>query len=370
MHGKRLLFFDLRAPPPVRFARRRSAPPDVPWLVIILMSLVVVFAPAVAHAQPKTDVVRLANGDRITGEVKKLERGQLELSTDDEGTIEIEWDKIVALESKAHYDVGMQDGSRFFGSLESGDPRVLVIVESTGRVLLPMADVTLIAPIGSTFWRRLDGSLDFGFSYTHSSRIAQLNLSSYTVYRRPAFEARLNASGTLTQNGQDNSHDDRGIIQASYIRFRGQRLFVSAGAGFETNESLGLVLRSQVAVAAGPRLVNTNRAQMSIGAGIAANEERSLGVEPRTNLEGIVAFRQSYYSYDRPKTNVDIGFQYYPSFSDWGRQRMQLDASAKREFWKDVYISITLYDTFDSRPPAAGAAHNDVGVVLSFGWSY
>jgi hypothetical protein len=43
-----------------------------------------------ADAQPKTDVVRLLNGDRITGEVIALERGRLQLKTDDAGTIYIE----------------------------------------------------------------------------------------------------------------------------------------------------------------------------------------------------------------------------------------------------------------------------------------
>ena len=47
------------------------------------------------------------------------------------------------------------------------------------------------------------------FSYTKSSAIAQLNLNSTTVYRKPAFEARLTASGTLTKS-EDNERDDRG----------------------------------------------------------------------------------------------------------------------------------------------------------------
>ena len=37
----------------------------------------------------KTDVVTLKNGDRITGEVKRLDRGRLRYSTDDMGTIYI-----------------------------------------------------------------------------------------------------------------------------------------------------------------------------------------------------------------------------------------------------------------------------------------
>jgi len=31
---------------------------------------------------------------------------------------------------------------------------------------------------------------------------------------------------------------------------------------------------------------------------------------------------------------------------------------------------LSVFDTFDSRPPNETANHNDVGIVLSFGWSY
>lgn len=322
-----------------------------------------------ARAQ-RTDVVRMGNGDRITGEVKKLDRGQLELKTDDVGTIYFEWDKIVSLEAMGQFDVGMSDGRRFLGSLAAGDPKVLVIVEASGPVSVPTAEVTLITPIGTSFWKRLDGSVDVGFSYTRSSQIAQLNVNSTTLYSRPAFEGRLVASGTFTQNGTDGTKDDRASIQGTYLRFRGERLFVAAGAGVETNESLGLVLRTQVGVTAGPRLVNTNRAQLSISGGLSANDEQAVDAESTQNLEGLVVVRTSYYRYDRPRTNLDVSFQYYPSLSNFGRQRIQLDAGAKREFWKDVFLSINMFDTFDSRPPNATAEKNDVGVSLSFGWTY
>ncbi len=312
----------------------------------------------------------MGNGDRITGEVKKLDRGQLEFKTDDIGTIYFEWDKIVSLEAGGQFDVGMSDGRRFLGSLAAGDPRFLVIVEASGPVAVPTVDVTLITPIGTSFWKKLDGSVDVGFSYTRSSQVAQLNFNSTTLYRKPAFEGRLVASGTLTENGSDGTKDDRASIQGTYLRFRGERLFVAAGAGVETNESLGLVLRTQVGVTAGPRLVNTNRAQLSISGGLSANNEQAVDAESTQNLEGLAVVRTSYYRYDRPRTNLDVSFQYYPSLSNFGRQRLQLDASAKREFWKDVFLSINMFDTFDSRPPNATADKNDVGVALSFGWTY
>jgi hypothetical protein len=323
-----------------------------------------------AYGQGRTDVVTLANGDRITGEVVRLERGRLEFKTDDAGTLYLEWDKLVSVVAARLVEVLTTDGSRFLGTLERAADREIAVATPAGPQTLPMSDVTLITPIGGGFWRQLDGSIDAGFNYTQSSGVAQLNVNSSTVYRKPAFSGRLSASLTLTQTDDEEGRDDRGAIEASYLRYPWQRWFITAAARFETNESLGLTLRSQIAGAAGPRLINSNRSQMTLGAGLAFNDERGVDVEPTQNVEALFVFRWSFYTYDRPKTNLDVSTQYFPSLSNFGRQRIQFDAAVKREIWKDLFLSLNGYNTFDSRPPNPEANTNDVGVVISIGWSY
>lgn len=322
-----------------------------------------------ANAQ-KTDVVTLANGDHITGEVKSLERGRIEFSTDDIGTIYLEWDKIATLVSTSVFEVVTSNGLRYVGSLGVSPGKSLVVLTAVETVTLPILEVTSIRAIGRGFWAKFDGSLDVGFSYTRSSDIAQLNVNTTTFYRRPAFEGRLTGSGTVTRSGDDDERDDRGTLQASYYRYRGRRWYIGAGGGVETNDSLGLLLRTQVGVTAGTRWVNTNRAQWWTGAGLAVNDERAVDNAPTQNVEAIMNTRASYFSYDRPRTNVDFNFQYFPSLSNFGRQRIQVDSSIKREIWKDVFLTVNVFDSFDSRPPQADAQRNDVGVVLAFGWSY
>jgi hypothetical protein len=100
--------------------------------------------------------------------------------------------------------------------------------------------------------------------------------------------------------------------------------------------------------------------------GVSVNNEQAVDSDPTKNIEALYTFRTSYYSYDRPKTNVDVSLQYYASLNDWGRQRIQLDSAFKREFWKDVFFSLNVFDTFDSRPPTEGADNNDVGVTFAF----
>jgi hypothetical protein len=339
---------------------------------------------AVAHtvaAQGKVDVVTLANGDRLTGEIVRLERGRLEFETADAGTLQLEWDKLLSvIASTRLVEVVTSDGRRFLGTLvQTPTGRSVAVAATDAVVTLPMADVTFITPIGRSFWKMLDGSFDAGFSYTASSGITQLNVNAEVVLRRPAFEGRFAVSATQTEQDDDESgeesestsdDDDRSAVQLSYLRFPWRRWFLLIAGRFETNASLGLELRSQFVGAVGPYLINSNRAQMSVGAGIGINDERGVDVESTRNIEAVLLFQTSFYRFDRPKTNVDVSLQYFPSLSDPGRQRVQFDAGLRRELLPDFMVSLNGFNTFDSDPPNASADTNDVGIVWSIGWSY
>jgi len=325
---------------------------------------------AAAAAQGRTDVVTLANGDRITGEVVRLDRGRLEFKTDDIGTLYLEWDNLVSLVTTRLVEVTTSDGLTFLGSLGQSTSRSIAVVSADATAQLAMQDVTEIATIGRSFWRKVDGSFDVGFSYTRSSGIAQLNLNSDAMYRQPRAQTRLTVSFTQTQQSGEEGRDDRGALEASYRRYPRPRWFAAAVGRFETNESLGLTLRSQIGGAFGPRLINSNRAQMTLGAGMAFNEEQGVDVETTQNFEALLTFQSSYFTYDRPKTNLDLSVQYYPSLSDPGRERLQLDAAGKREFFKDLFLSLSVFYTLDTRPPNPDADTYDVGVLWSIGWTY
>jgi hypothetical protein len=344
----------------------RPTPPATSIAAIVLACVL----DSAVWAQGRTDVVTLANGDRITGEIARLDRGMLEFKTDDAGTLYLEWDKLVSLVTTRLVEVTTTSGLTFLGSLAQSADRTIAVVSQDATEQLSMPDVTEITTIGRSFWRRLDGSFDLGFSYTRSSGIAQLNLNTDTKYRKAGSLSRLTASFTQTEQSDEEGRDDRGAVEASYLRYPWPRWFIGAVGRFETNESLGLELRSQIGGAIGPRLVNNNRAELTLGAGLAFNDERGVDVEPTQNLEALLLFQTSYFTYDRPKTNLDLTVQYYPSLSDPGRQRLQLDVAAKREFFKDLFLSVSVFYTLDTRPPNPDADTYDVGVLWSIGWTY
>ena len=84
-------------------------------------------------AAVKTDLVELRNGDRITCEIRKLERGKLTVKTDGIGTVAIEWDDVQYLASTTSYDIELRSGERLFGSLERGNAGSMVVIDPSGR---------------------------------------------------------------------------------------------------------------------------------------------------------------------------------------------------------------------------------------------
>ena len=86
----------------------------------------------VGTAAEKTDVVYLRNGDRVTCEIKNLQRGQLKVKTDSIGTIYIEWKDIVRVTSKELYVVELEDGSRLQGTLAATDAEATLLLDHEG----------------------------------------------------------------------------------------------------------------------------------------------------------------------------------------------------------------------------------------------
>ena len=327
-------------------------------------------ASGAAAAGDKTDIVILINGDHITGEIANLSRGLLELKTDHAGTLEIEWDKILSIQSPHQFTVTTATGRRLVGSLKRSIDRSVIVSGVEGEQVFTTLELTGIEPLGRSFWAQLQGSVGAGFNYTRSSGVTQFTLNTDTTYRKTSSVIYLTGATTLTGQSGDTDYGSVGNAQLMYERYRGRRWFVAAMGQAETNEGLGLKLRSQGGGLVGARLVNTNRAQFQAAGGISGNREQGVDVPATTNLEGVLAMRMSYYTYDRPKTNLDLTFSYYPGLSDWGRQRLQLNSSAKRELWKDFFVALSLYDSFDSAPPNSTALRNDIGLTTTISWSY
>jgi hypothetical protein len=318
----------------------------------------------------KTDVVVMANGDRNTGEFRSYREGDLYLTTSDQGDIKIKWNRILSITSDKTFEIELVDGSKLFGRLSPSEPPGRLVVSGEGfRRDLGFLDVVRIAPLSRSVWIGLNGSADLGFTYTDANHFVQFNFSGEAEYRSRSWEASTRVSVFLSeQEGTTSSH--RASWYLDYQHFLANRWFVGALTQFDHNKELGIDLRALAGLAVGRHLVQTNRTSFDALVGIAGAHERPIEGEGASSAEAILSAQYSTFQYEFPKLRFGIAATVYPSLTESGRVRVQADGWLRRDIVTDFYVSISVFDSYDSRPPTVGAAKNDWGPVVSAGYKF
>jgi len=336
----------------------------------------------------ESDIVVLANGDRLTGEVKELGRGRLRFKTDALNTVLIEWGDIVEVESADIFEVELDSGLKYSGSLGIGDAgsRQLILANEGDETPLALAAIVRITPIEDGLWKRLDGSLSLGFSLAKARNSTQFNLGLESSYRSPKWLRSLNLSSNITSQAAEEAEStsgnqepgvtvdeesSRSSVSFHMIRFLPERRLVLAFGQLQENEELALDVRVLAGLAYGRYLKHTTRTEVAVFGGLAVNREDFGDPEgPEGEVEALGVLQLSVFTFDTPETQLDLGFFVYPSLTQSGRYRAELDLTLRKEIVEDFFWTLSLYDSFDSQPPIEGLERNDWWLVTGLGWSW
>lgn len=328
------------------------------------------FALAAPLAAEKTDVVVLANGDRLTGEVKKLQRGKLSFKTDATGTIQIEWDDVASVLSRQHFDVEVESGEKLFGALATAaEEGKLTVAGEDESWTLELASVVGLTPIEESFWKRLDGYLDFGFSFTEADDRTQVSFGSEARYQTQKYLRKLSFSAiTASQSGVDETN--RYDLNFNVLRtLRPKRAVIILGS-LQHNEELGIDLRTLVGAGVAWRLKQTNSTNFTLVGGASVNRENVDGAESQESVEAILGLQFESFKFDHPERDIEVLFTVYPSLSDFERVRAELNVKIRWEIVNDLFLGLSLLESYDSEPLFAGAEKSDLSLITSFGWSF
>lgn len=335
----------------------------------LLAVALVMFSGAVASAAPKTDVIILNNGDRLTVEIKGLSRGRLTVKTDALGTPNVDWGDVVGLVSNRSYEVEVADGRRYYGSLvEGAKNHVLVrglIGNPTDVVLL---DIIRMTPLGASFWSRLDGSLDAGFNFTSASSQTQVSANASVEYRRKGFVHRASMSSQLTK--LEDSSQSRNNLNLSSQRYLHNRWFTGGVAQFLQDESLDLDLRSVLGAVAGRYLKQNSYTTFSLFGGGAYTLEHFTGSSADSSFEALFGADWEWFSPASSSIDFSSTAISYYAIGTRARARIEFTTSFKRELFKDFYWNLSGFDSYDSSPPLETQKKNDFGVTISVGYSF
>lgn len=326
-------------------------------------------------AKNNNDVVVLKNGDRLTGEIKGLQRGELEFKADYMAeAVQLDWTRIERVESKSTFIIALVNGRMFTSImrlLPANSDEVLnfVIGPSDSTLRVPQLDVIRIVPAEPGFWRRLEGSIDFGFNFTSGNDQYQTELTATTTYRtgNHSFTASIDTAFSGQTEGNSTT---RKQFTFDYRRQLMPRLFVGGLFDLLRSDQQSLELRTSIGGFVGRNLRQSESSRLSIFGGVVGTRENyssSVGKPESVNADALGGVDVNIFRFKT--TDISSRFSLFPSLTTPGRIRLQTTSDLHIKIAKDLYWGFHVYENFDSKPPVR-ADKNDLGISTSLGWKF
>jgi hypothetical protein len=319
------------------------------------------------------DVVFFGGGDRLTGDVKGLERGKLSFETDATGTIGIEWENVESLQSNEFFEIWTAAGVRHFGTLAEGaEAGTMSVTSPAGVIALTMTEIVAITEIEQAFGESIDLDIRAGYSFSKASEISQLSTGLDFLRRRErrSFQLSFDADSSNSAGGEEASK--RTFTDARYYYLLEDRWLAGGFGTLESNDELDLDLRKSIGGFGGRimRQSNSNRIQL-IGGLVLTEENASAELESReeSTVEGLFGADLEWFQFDTPELDITMRFELYPNLSDTGRYRTSFDTDFKWEIISDLFWAFTIYHRYENDPLAEGSG-TDYGITTSLGWEF
>ncbi len=341
--------------------------PRFKWGLQLLMLAVCLATSITADARAKTDKVVLANGDVVTGEIKSLKNGYLSYGTDSMGTVTIEWDGVLALDSSFFFRIRTDGGQRYFGAI-SRSSRIghVQISHAAGTEDVPTDSVLSITPIESTKKDRLDTVVSAGYSDIKASDSRTTELGLRMSYLGQFSETALNARFVISETA--NTINDSNRVDLNRRRlWQNPRNFNYYGSVWESNDQLAVDNRLSAAYGIGRRVLDGARQRFLLTGGLQLVVEEDSNGDNLESLEGLLLLEYRSWRFTSPEMDLVSSLHLYPGLSESGRLRADGNITLSWEIVSDLNLQLSAFGSFDNETNASGDAF-DYGVTTGISW--
>jgi hypothetical protein len=320
----------------------------------------------VASVASAEDVVLLTSGNRMTGQIRELSRGELSFRIDGVGRVDIDWRNVAELQSPERFYIELASGERDTGTLNVASGQ-LSITTDAGTRRVDMNDVIRIGPASErTFIQGLSGSADAGMDFLSAGDEIDwtINVDLERRTKRHLTEVQLNS---LLRRRDSSDAQRRNHFEIGSRRFFEDRWFVLGQLHLEEDKELDLDSRVLLGAAFGRTLHQSHRSVVSAYGGVDADWEEFRGYDGDTvfELHGAVEWDWFDASSDNGLEFRTIAF-YAPDLS---RTRIEAQATLRHDIANDFYWALRFYQSYNSDPPE-DLENSDTGVGLSIGRSF
>ncbi|MGH7232475.1 MAG: DUF481 domain-containing protein [Nitrospiraceae bacterium] len=311
----------------------------------------------------KADEVRLVNGDRLTGEIVKMEEGVLTFKTAYGGELSIDWKQVERLTSEKPMTVRIPGDTK--GTLAEffyGDHAMVTTKEIGLHAPVALSDVKSInlQPI------RLTGTVTIGGNSTNGNTDtkavnAAARFSIRAHRQRLMGEAKYNygeASSTVT------ARNSLGNLKYDY--FLSEKFFANTYGLLEKDTFQNLNLRTTLGAGMGYQFLETPRHTLAGEVGLAYVNEHYTNSESTRTPSSRWAIRWEYAILpDRVKV-----FHRQEGFYDLNAGnavRIRADQGLRVTLYKNLFLNLE-YDLRYNTQPAPGRLKADEAFIFGVGY--
>lgn len=244
---------------------------------IVCCCALTALAAGVAHA----DEVMLRNGDRISGEVVRLEGGKLLIKTSYAGNLRIDWSQIATLSTDQPVYISIDDTSRVkaaFGQSDTGAARL------TGDDWLDTGPMALERIKGMTRKPeppvKVSGRINIGVSATSGNTDTQkIHADAETIAR--SVKNRFTLGGAINRTeDQKIETESNWIAYLKYDHFISKKWYAYSNADMENDKFKDINLRTTLGVGTGYQFYETPQTNLSVEGGVNyVNTDYDLGTD-------------------------------------------------------------------------------------------
>ena len=316
------------------------------------------------------DTLVLSNKNILVGEIKNMDKSVVVFKTKySDSDFKIKWHKVVEIQSDRMFIIALDDGSRITSSLQSlkGSKGKLILDSGVNAVEEDLINIVFIEPIGKNFLSRLTIDIDFGVTITKTNNLKQLTSNFNTTYL--ANKWRSNAYFKTVLSSQDGIDDlNRMDAEISFQYFLPNDWFAQVNAIYLSNDEQKLNLRSTYRGGMGYFFIHSNKMFLAATTGLAYTNENYIDDTPsKTSSELFLG--AGFNKYDIGDLSLFTSAVIYPSLTDKGRYRADVNFDMKYDLPFDLYIKTSLTYNYDNQP-IEGASNEDYVFTTSFGWEF
>jgi len=313
-----------------------------------------------AFARPKTDVLVMKNGDRITCQVKGLDAGVLKADVDYiDGTISIDWRSVATIESDFLFLVLLQDGSIYSGKIikptasEGAPVTIKILTEEEQSLLVDKASVVRMTQTAESLVKRLSGKVTLGASYAKGNNATQYNLGSEVDYQQTRWGTRASLNSNLTSNTGAPTATRNQLDLGAYRMLSRKNYFLAGTAGFLQSSVQEIQRQTILALGVGRFLKNTNRVRLTVQGGVGWQRTNyTSSAEARQPQDiGVALVSSNLQVFTFKKTRLDLTGSVLPAVTQTGRVFSKINASYYLKLFGKIDWNLSFYGNWDTQPP-------------------